>query len=171
MTSSLLSLQPFMTFILKWKSFLFSLHDESLPTCPNVFFNYRSLHCLVINPSNQFFPFQSVSSHGQMKHLEGTQARGQNFLRYLDFLPGDVSLWKPYRYVPPQRVWFFRLFRSIKNGYTLCSFWFEIGYGFRANYRSVRTHYSYLSFQFQMNKKEKEKCEFFGRISAERYEL
>ena len=65
----------------------------------------------------------------------------------------------------------FGLFRSIKNGYTLCSFWFEIGHGFRANYRSVRTHYSYLSFQFQMNKKEKEKCEFFGRISAERYAL
>ena len=119
MTSSLLSLQPFMTFILKWKSFPFSLHDESLPTCPNVFFNYRSLHCLDINPSNQFFPFQSVSSHGQMKHLEGTQARGQNFLRYLDFLPGDVSLYKPYRYVPPQRVWFLRFFCLLKRIYTL----------------------------------------------------
>ena len=115
MTSSLLSLQPFMTFILKWKSFSFSLHDESLPTCPNVFFNYRSLHCLVINPSNQFFPFQSVSSHGHMKHLEGTQARGQNFLRYLDFLPGDVSSWKPYRYVPPQRVWFLGFFGLLKT--------------------------------------------------------
>ena len=62
----------------------------------------------------------------------------------------------------------FALFRSIKNGYTLCSFWFGIGYGFRGNYGSVRTC---LLFQFQMNKKEKEKCEFFGIISAERYEL
>ena len=67
----------------------------------------------------------------------------------------------------PKGYGFFALFRSIKNGYTLCSFWFGIGYGFRANYRSVRT---YLSFLFQMNKKEKEKCEFFGIISAE-YEL
>ena len=166
MTSSLLSLQPFMTFILKWKSFPFSLHDESLPTCPNVFFFLITGLCTV-----WLSTLQTNSSHGQMKHLEGTQARGQNFLRYLDFLPGDVSLWKPYSYVPPQKGMVFGLFRSIKNGYTLCSFWFEIGYGFRANYRSVRTHYSYLSFQFQMNKKEKEKCEFFGRISAERYEL
>ena len=41
------------------------------------------------------------------------------FLRYLDFLPGDVSLWKPYRYVPPQRVWFLRFFCLLKRIYTL----------------------------------------------------
>ena len=41
----------------------------------------------------------------------------------------------------------FALFRS-KNGYTLCSFWFGIGYGFRGKKRRIRT---YLSFQFQIN--------------------
>ena len=45
----------------------------------------------------------------------------------------------------------FAPFRS-ENGYTLCPFWSGIGSGFRGNYRSVRT--SYLSFQFQMIKKE-----------------
>ena len=160
MTSSHLSLQPFRTFILKWKSFPFSLPDESLP---NVFFNYRSLHCLVINPSNQFFPFQSVSRPNEA--FRGHPGPRTEFVRYLDFLPGDISLYEPYKYVKDM---VFALFWSIKNGYTLRSFWFGIGYGFRGNYWSVRT---YLSFQFQMNKKEKEKCEFFVIISAERYEL
>ena len=32
-------------------------------------------------------------------------------------------------------------------------FWFEMGYGFRGNYRSVW-------FQFQMREREKERCEF-----------
>ena len=44
-----------------------------------------------------------------------------------------------------------------ENGYTLCPFRSEIGYGFRGNYRSVWT---YLSFQFQLNNKEVEICEF-----------
>ena len=54
---------------------------------------------------------------------------------------------------PSGRV--FVLFWS-ENGYTLCPFWSEIGYGFRENYRSVRT---YFSFQLQMRKKEREICE------------
>ena len=41
-----------------------------------------------------------------------------------------------------------------ENGYGLCPFYSGIGYGFRGNYGSVWT---YLSFQFQMNKKEREK--------------
>ena len=45
----------------------------------------------------------------------------------------------------------FALFWS-ENGYILCPFWSGIGYGFRGYYRSVWT---YLSFQFQINKKEK----------------
>ena len=53
----------------------------------------------------------------------------------------DVSP-KP-SYVPPQRVF--------------ASFWSGIGSGFQGNYGSVRT---YLPFQFQMNKKEREICEF-----------
>ena len=40
---------------------------------------------------------------------------------------------------------------------TLCPFWSEIGYGFLGNYGIVWT---YLSFQFQMSKKEREICEF-----------
>ena len=39
---------------------------------------------------------------------------------------GGTSLYKPYRYVPPQRVWFWGLF-GLK---TLCPFWSGIGYGF-----------------------------------------
>ena len=42
---------------------------------------------------------------------------------------------------------------------TLCPFWCGIGYGFRGNYRSVH-EWTYLSFQFQMNKNEIEMCEF-----------
>ena len=44
-----------------------------------------------------------------------------------------------------------------ENGYTLSPFWSGIGYGFRGNYWSVLT---YLSFQFQMSKKERGICEF-----------
>ena len=78
--------------------------------------------------------------------------------------PGDIfwaggggsPLSKPYRYVPPHRVGGFASFWS-ENGYTLCPFWSGIGYGFRGNYGSVWT---FLSFQFQMSKKEREICEF-----------
>ena len=44
-----------------------------------------------------------------------------------------------------------------ENGYTLCPFWYEIGYGFRGNYRR---EWMYLSFQFQKIKKEREIYEF-----------
>ena len=44
-----------------------------------------------------------------------------------------------------------------ENVNTLCSFWSGIGYGFRGNYGSVWT---FLSFQFQMSKKEREICKF-----------
>ena len=42
---------------------------------------------------------------------------------------------------------------------TLCPFWCGIGYDFRGNYGSVH-EWTYLSFQFQMNKNEIEMCEF-----------
>ena len=58
--------------------------------------------------------------------------------------PGGTPLYKPYRYVSPQ------------NGCKFCPFWTGIGCGFWGNDGSVRT---YLSFQFQMNKKEREMCE------------
>ena len=44
-----------------------------------------------------------------------------------------------------------------ENGNTLCSFWSGIGLSFRGNFGSVWT---FLSFQFQMSKKETEICEF-----------
>ena len=42
-------------------------------------------------------------------------------------------------------------------GMVFAPFWSENGYGFRGNLGSVRT---YLSFQFQMSKKEREICEY-----------
>ena len=44
-----------------------------------------------------------------------------------------------------------------ENRYRFCSFWSWIGSGFRGNYRSVWT---YLSFQLQMNQKERVISEF-----------
>ena len=44
-----------------------------------------------------------------------------------------------------------------ENGYTLCPFWSGIGLGFRGNYGSVGT---FLSFQFQLSKKEREISKF-----------
>ena len=53
---------------------------------------------------------------------------------------GGTPSYKPYRYVPPQRVWFLRRFGP-KRLY--CLFWSGIVHGFRGNYGSVLT---YLSF-------------------------
>ena len=61
-------------------------------------------------------------------------------------LEGGTPLYKLYRYVPPHRVGFLHHFAGIRCG-------------FRGDYRSVWT---YLSFQFQMSKKEREICEFKG---------
>ena len=113
MTSSLLSLQPFMTFILKWKSFPFSLPDESLP---NVFLITGLCTVWLSTLQTNSFLF-SVSRPNEA--FRGHPGPRTEFLRYLDFLPGDVSLWKPYRYVPPQRVWFLRFFCLLKRIYTL----------------------------------------------------
>ena len=43
------------------------------------------------------------------------------------------------------------------TGRVFAPFWSGIGYGFRGNYGSA---WRYLSFQFQMSKKEREICEF-----------
>ena len=45
---------------------------------------------------------------------------------------GYSPIWGQYRYVPPQRVWFFEPFWS-ENGYRFWTFWSEIGYGYRGN--------------------------------------
>jgi len=49
------------------------------------------------------------------------------------FPRGDTPLYKPYRYVPPNRVGFFAPLWS-ENVYILCPVWSGIGYGFRGNY-------------------------------------
>ena len=51
-----------------------------------------------------------------------------------------TPLYKPYRYVPPRRVGFLRLF-GLKTGIDFAPFWYGIGYGFRGNYRSVPNEY------------------------------
>ena len=71
---------------------------------------------------------------------------------------GGTPLYKPYRYVPPHRVGFLRrLGLSTGIHFAHFGFWSGIGLGFRGNYGSVGT---FLSFQFQMSKKEREICEF-----------
>ena len=49
------------------------------------------------------------------------------FVRYLDFLPGDISLHEPHRYVPPQRVWFLRFFGLLKTDIHFAHFGLELG--------------------------------------------
>ena len=91
--------------------------------------------------------------------FDGVTVRtGNSCIQLTYFGPGGegTALYKPYRYVPPHRVAVFALFWS-ENGYTICPFWSGIEYGFRGNFGNVRT---FLSFQFQMSKKESEICEF-----------
>ena len=58
------------------------------------------------------------------------------------------------RYVPPQRVWFLHGF-GLKMGIDFAHFSLESGMVFEET-----TGVVYLSFQFQMNKKEREIWEF-----------
>ena len=55
---------------------------------------------------------------------------------------GGTLLYKPYTYLPPQRVWFIGHFGCLK---TLCPFWFGIAYGFQGTFGSVHVR-MYLSF-------------------------
>ena len=84
---------------------------------------------------------------------------------------GYNPLCKSYRYVPPQRVWYLRLIlHGLKMGIHFAhAFWLRIGYGFWGNYGSVWT---YLSFHFQMCKKEGEICEkeiFFVGVESKKW--
>ena len=68
---------------------------------------------------------------------------------------GGTPLYKPYRYVPPHRVEFLRCF-GLKTGVHFAHFglervWFP---------KERRIVWMYLSFQFQIRKKEREICEF-----------
>ena len=72
-------------------------------------------------------------------------------------IPGGTPLLKPYRCIPPRRVWFLVLF-CLKTGMHFVHFGLESGMVFKGTiYGSV---WAYLSFQFQMNKNEVEICEF-----------
>ena len=69
---------------------------------------------------------------------------------------GSTPLCKLYRYVPPHRVGFLRRF-GLKTGIHFAYFGLESSMVFERELRIISTH---LSFQFQMNKKEREICEF-----------
>ena len=70
---------------------------------------------------------------------------------------GGILLYKPYKYVPPKRPVGFLGVPGVTTGQYTLPILSGIGYGFRGSYGNVST---YLSFQFQMNKKEIEIYEF-----------
>ena len=76
------------------------------------------------------------------------------------FLPGPggggTTLYKLYRYVPPQRVGILRRF-GLKTGMHFTDFDLKSGRVFEGT-TGVYEHF--LSFQFTMSKKEREICEF-----------
>ena len=89
------------------------------------------------------------SSHGYSVSTCAIRAQGSG-----------TPLDKQYRYVVPQRVTMvFGTFWS-ENGYTLCPFWSGIGYGFQGILGGYINVWTYLSFQFQMSRKEREMCKF-----------
>ena len=49
---------------------------------------------------------------------------------------GGTPSYKPYRYVPPQRVWFWRRF-GLKTGLDFAHFGLESGMVYKGNYGSV----------------------------------
>ena len=65
-------------------------------------------------------------------------------------------MYKPFRYVPPQRVGFLHRF-GLKTSIDFVHFGLESGMVFKGT-TGVSEHF--LSFQFQMNKNEVEICEF-----------
>ena len=74
------------------------------------------------------------------------QSRGEEF----------TPLYEPYSYMLPLRVWFLHRF-GLKTGIEFAHLDLESVMFFLGNYESVWT---YLSFQLQMNKKERIICEF-----------
>ena len=71
--------------------------------------------------------------------------------------PGGVlPLYKPYRYVPPQRVGFLRRF-DLKMGTDFAHFGLESGMVFKG---TTGVYECIYVFQSHMSKKEREICEF-----------
>ena len=118
MTSSLLSLQPFV----KMKIISFSFTDESRPNL------YLPLYCFV-----QYHPCKSILCMSRPNKVFKRELRpADRIFKILGFSPGEYSLKYTVSHIgmcqPKDMA--FALFRS-KNGYTLCSFWFGIGHGIR----------------------------------------
>ena len=67
-----------------------------------------------------------------------------------------TPLYKPCSMCHPKgyRLWAFLVWKQVD---TFCPFWSGMGYGFRGNYGNILT---YLSFEFQVNKKEIEIYKF-----------
>ena len=61
------------------------------------------------------------------KAFRGHPGPRTEFLRYLDFLPEDTSLCKPYRYMPPQKGYSFCPFFGLKTGINFVYFGLESG--------------------------------------------
>ena len=64
---------------------------------------------------------------------------------------GGTPLYKLYRYVPPQRVWFFSCF-GLKTGIDFDHYGLKSGMVFKGTIGA----YKRLSFQLQMNSRERE---------------
>ena len=69
--------------------------------------------------------------------------------------PRGTPLYKLYRYVPPHRVAFLRPF-GLKTVYWFAYFGLESG---MVSERTTGVYGTFLSFQFEMSKKEREICE------------
>ena len=67
-----------------------------------------------------------------------------------------LSLYKPYRYVPPQREGFLRRF-GLKMGTDFAHFCLQSGMVFKG---TTGVYERIYFFQFQMSRKEREICEF-----------
>ena len=102
-------------------------------------FSYK-LHVFLFTSTN--FVFAKTSS-ARLDHQPGRGEGGYFLILYISHICMAT---------PSGRV-----FTPFWCENTLCSFWSGIGLSFRGNYRSVWT---FLSFQFQMSKKEREICEF-----------
>ena len=106
----------------KMKIISFSFTDESRPNL------YLPLYCLV-----QCDPFKSILSFSKCMSRPNEAFRGDpgprtKFLRYLDFLPGNIPL-----YVPTQRIWFLHFF-GLKTGIHFAHFGLELGMVFEGKY-------------------------------------
>ena len=67
---------------------------------------------------------------------------------------GDTPLYQLYRYVPPRRVWFLSCF-GLKTGIDFDHYGLKSGMVFKETTRAFKR--ICLSFQLQINKREKEK--------------